>query len=153
MNMPAVAGEALAEREIVSSRLFAAAPARVFAAWIDPVKLATWWGPNGFTNTFTEFDPRPGGEWIFVMHGPNGIDYPNRSVFVEVVPVERIVFDHVVPPLFRVTATFEPRGEGTFLTFRMTFDSAETCARIKDIVVPANEQNFDRLTGVLETMP
>ncbi len=86
------------DREIVSTRVFDAPRERVFQAWTDPEHLARWWGPKGFTNTFHEFDPRPGGVWGFVMHGPDGVDYKNRSVFVEIVKPERIVFDHVSGP-------------------------------------------------------
>jgi len=81
-----------ADREIISTRVIAAPRDLVFKAFSDPENLARWWGPKGFTNTFHEFDLRPGGAWRFVMHGPDGVDYPNESVFVEVVKPERIVF-------------------------------------------------------------
>ena len=75
--------EALSDREFANSRVFDAPPERVFRAWTDPNHLAQWWGPKGFTNTFEEFDLRPGGPWRFVMHGPDGTDYKNHSVFGE----------------------------------------------------------------------
>ncbi len=140
-----------AANEIVSSRLFAAPRAQVFQAWIDPLLLARWWGPDGFTNTFRTFEPRAGGTWSFTMHGPNGVDYPNESAFVEVAAPERIVLDHLSAPRFRITATFTGQGGGTFLVFRMTFPDAETCAKLRALIVPSNEQNFDRLAAVLAT--
>ena len=72
--------EALSDREIVTTRVFNAARELVFKAWTDPDHLVHWWGPKGFTNTFQEFDLRPGGIWRFVMHGPDGVDYKNKSV-------------------------------------------------------------------------
>ncbi len=80
-----------AERELISSRLLDAPRDLVFRAFTDPDHLRQWWGPRGFNNTFLEFDPRPGGVWQFVMHGPNGTDYPNRHIFLEIVKPERIV--------------------------------------------------------------
>lgn len=136
------------DREIVSQRVFNFPRERVFGAWTDPNLLAQWWGPNGFRNTFHEFDLRPGGHWRFVMHGPEGKDYPNHSVFVEIVTNERIVFDHEAPP-FRVVATFTAQGDKTVVVFRMIFENAELCAKIKVFAVDANEQNFDRLEALL----
>jgi hypothetical protein len=83
------------------------------------------------------------------MHGPNGADYPNRSVFVEVVKPESIVFDHVSGPTFRLTATFAEHGAQTRLTFRMLFETAAECAKVKGFVVEANEENLDRLEAEL----
>lgn len=105
----------IGENEIISSREFDASRELVFQAWSTPERLARWWGPKGFTNTFHEFDFRPGGTWRFIMHGPNGVNYPNHSVFAEIVPLERIVFHHLYSPEFQVTATFEDLGDRTEL--------------------------------------
>lgn len=80
-----------AEGEIVSARVFHAPRAAVFGAFADPDRLARWWGPKGFANTFQVFDFRPGGTWRFVMHAPDGTDYPLTKEFVEVADGERIV--------------------------------------------------------------
>jgi len=140
------------DREIVTTRVFDAPRERVFRAWTDPDHLAKWWGPKGFTNTFQEFDMRQGGNWRFVMHGPDGVDYKNKSVFVEVVKPERIVFQHVSGPRFQVTATFAEETGKTRLTFRMLFETTAECAKVKVYAVEANEQNFDRLEAQLATM-
>lgn len=66
------------------SREIPATPEQVFAAFSDPVRLARWWGPAGFTNTFSVCEFRTGGRWSFVMHGPNGRDFPNESIFAEI---------------------------------------------------------------------
>ena len=142
----------LADKQIVSTRVLAAPRERVFRAWTEPDHLTRWWGPKGFTSTFEEFDPRPGGEWRFVLHAPNGADYKNKSVFVEVVKPERIVLQHVSGPRFQVTATFAEEAGKTRLTFRMLFETAAECAKVKVYAVEANEQNFDRLEAQLATM-
>lgn len=136
--------------QIVNSRLIDAYREEVFNAWTDPVLLAQWWGPKGFTNTFETFEPRPGGQWRFVMHGPNGANHPNLSEFVEITPPERIVFNHLSVPRFRVTATFEELGSKTKLTFSMAFPVEEEYEKVKPYAAMANEQNFDRLELVLQ---
>jgi len=141
--------ERAADREIVTSRVIASPRARVYEAFADPAQLARWWGPTGFTNTFEVFDLRAGGTWRFVMHGPNGVDYPNESVFVEVVPEQRVVFNHVSSPTFEMSITFSDHGPRTAVGWRQRFASAEECRRIAVIAVPANEQNLDRLTALL----
>jgi uncharacterized protein YndB with AHSA1/START domain len=141
------------DREIVTTRVLDAPRERVFEAFRDPERLARWWGPAGFTNTFQEFDLRPGGEWRFVMHGPNGADYPNHSVIVEVVRPERIVFDHVSRPQFRMTITLaEPAANQTQITWSMGFATAAECDRIRAFAEGANEQNLDRLAAELTRM-
>ena len=82
--------------EVVSTRAFAAPRERVFEAFYDPHQLVFWWGPKGFTNTFEEFDLRPGGQWRFTMHAPTGAEYHNLSEFVEIARPERIVFRELV---------------------------------------------------------
>ena len=143
-----------AERDIVSTRRFDVSRERVFEAFADPTRLARWWGPSGFTSTFHEFDLRPGGAWRFVMHGPDGVDYPNESVFVEVVRPARIVLRHVSREHpFELAITFEEQGGETALTWRMRHATASECARVKPFVVTANEQNFDRLAAELRRTP
>jgi uncharacterized protein YndB with AHSA1/START domain len=143
----------LGENEIISVREFDVPRERVYEAWTNPELLARWWGPNGFTNTFQEFDLRPGGHWRFVMHGPNGADYPNHSVFVEIKPQERIVLDHVNAPEFRVTATLEELTGRTKVTFRQTFKDAGVFDKVKAICLEGNEQNFDRMGELLTGTP
>lgn len=138
--------------EIVSTRTFEAPRERVFAAFSDPVRLARWWGPKGFTNTFQEFDLRPGGIWRFLMHSPEGVDYPNESVFVEVVKPERIVFRHLSGHEFVMTVTLAEQGDGTRVTWCMRHETAKECAKVKSFAVAANEQNFDRLAAELDRM-
>ena len=134
--------------EIISTRVFDVSRDRLFAAFSDPKQLAQWWGPKGFTNTFDEFDFRPGGDWKFTMHGPDGKDYANHTRFIEIVPAERIVYEHIAPH-FRMTITLADAGTGTHMIWCMQFETAEICERFKPICVPANEENFDRLAAFL----
>jgi uncharacterized protein YndB with AHSA1/START domain len=141
------------DREIVTTRVIDAPRERVFEAFSDPARLARWWGPAGFSSTFHEFDFRPGGHWRFILHGPNGANYPNESVFVEVVKPERLVFDHLSDHWFRMTITLSARpASQTLITWHMLFETAAERDRIQAIVVEANEQNLDRLGAELARM-
>ena len=137
-----------ADREIFTFRVIDAPRERVFSAFSDPSRLAQWWGPKGFTNTFQEFDLRPGGAWRFTMHGPDGGNYPNESVF-DVVGPERVVIRHVSAPHFELTITFAEEAGGTRVGWRQLFNSAEERERIARFAVEANEQNLDRLEAQL----
>jgi uncharacterized protein YndB with AHSA1/START domain len=144
--------EATADREIVSTRLIDSPRELIWRAWTEPDQLTHWWGPKGFTSTFQEFDPQPGGAWRFVLHGPDGKDYKNEIVYRELVKPERIVFEHLSAPRFQVTATFAEAGSQTRITFRMLFKTAAECDKVKTYAVEANEQNFDRLEAQLAKM-
>jgi uncharacterized protein YndB with AHSA1/START domain len=139
------------EREISATRTFDAPRELVWSLWTEPDHIAHWWGPNGFTNTIDEMDVRPGGVWSFTMHGPDGRDYKNKSVYVEVLKPERIVFDHVSGPLFRAIIDFTPRGNKTEIRWRMIFETAA----LRDKVIKeygaaeALVQNLERLARAL----
>jgi uncharacterized protein YndB with AHSA1/START domain len=122
-------------RSIIGMREFDAPRDLVFAAWTDPKHLAQWWGPNGFTTTTHSFDFRPGGQWRFVMHGPDGRDYQNLVTFDEIFRPERIVYRHggtvdVEPVQFRQTVIFEDLGGRTRMTWRGDFPSAAERDRV-----------------------
>src|SRR5262249_1091602 len=134
------------DREISTSRIFDAPREMVFRAISDPSQLALWWGPKGFTNTFSEFDFREGGQWRFVMHGPDGKDYKNHHTFAEIAEPERVVFQHLSSPRFRLTVSLDTAGVGkTKVTWHQLFETAEECEGIKKYAVDGNEQNLDRL--------
>ena len=82
------------DREIVITRLLNAPPELAWQAMTEPRHVVHWWGPHGFTTTIQQMDVSPGGVWTLVMHGPDGTDYPNHSVFQEVVYPERLVYKH-----------------------------------------------------------
>jgi len=132
-----------------TGRLLSASPRQVFAAFEQADQLDRWWGPSGFTNSFERFEFRPGGRWVFVMHGPDGADYPNECVFRVVEPDTRIVIEHVVAPWFTLTVTLTARGEQTLLGWVQAFQSPEVAATLRPVCEPANEQNLDRLQALL----
>jgi uncharacterized protein YndB with AHSA1/START domain len=115
------------ERELVLTRIFDAPRELVFDAWTDTKHIGSWYGPTGFTITTHEIDVRPGGVWRFIMHGPDGVDYPNKIVYLEIVRPERLVYNHGddgEPGSFHVTVTFAEQGGKTRLTMRSLFNTA-----------------------------
>lgn len=135
---------------IHSTRVFNVSRERLFEAFRDPSQLARWWGPEGFTNTIGEFDLRPGGFWHFTMHGPDGTDYPNTHEFSEVDPPSRIAFVHDAPVhRFRMTMDFTAEDSGARLAWRMEFEDPDEAVKLREFILAANEQNFDRLEAVL----
>lgn len=148
---PQVEGWDLACREIVTTRVLNFPRDVVFDAWTDPDKLKYWWGPKGFTNTFHQFEARPGGEWNFTMHGPDGKTYENQARFVEIVKPERIVIEHHSPPHFQILVTFDKLDAGgrTKLTFRQLFRTADVYNGVKVFALEPNEQIFDKLNAIL----
>src|SRR5688572_1042189 len=141
------------EFEIVTTRIVNAPINLAYKAWTDPDHLKNWWGPKGFTNTFNEFDLRPGGKWIFVMHGPDKGNYPNECEFIKIDNPNLIAWKRHSKPLFQVLATFEEVSAGsTKIVFKMIFDSAEESNKLRPYVVDKNEENFDRLEDELIKM-
>jgi uncharacterized protein YndB with AHSA1/START domain len=143
-----------ADREIVVSRVFEAPRELVWEAMANPDHVGNWWGPRGFTTTTEVMELRPGGMWKHVMHGPDGTDYPNQSIFTEVVKPERIVFVHAGgkeggPGVqFVSTWSFDAVDERkTRVTLRMVFESAEVRARTEKEygAVEGANQTFARL--------
>jgi uncharacterized protein YndB with AHSA1/START domain len=149
------------DREIVISREFDAPREMVWDAFTDPKQVVQWWGPNGFSTTIHEMDVRPGGRWRHTMHGPDGTNYPNASVFKEVVKPERIVYSHGGgkedgPGVsFEATWTFEAVGEKTRLTGRSVFATAA----MRELVVKeygaieGGKQTLGRLDQYLDAAP
>lgn len=139
---------------IESNRLIAATRERVWAAFSDPVALAQWWGPAGFRNVFHEFEFRAGGAWRFTMHGPEGAAYAMDHRFEEIVAPARLVVRHLQPGHdFTLTMTFAAQSDHTAVSWHMRFDDPAEAARVRPFVVPANEQNFDRLAAHLSGEP
>src|SRR6266705_7203639 len=119
------------DREIVITRDFQAPRELVWEAMTNPKHVVNWWGPRGFRSTIETMDFRVGGVWKHVMVGPDGVKYPNESVFKEIVKPERIVYQHGGqreggPGVsFVSTWTFEAMAVGkTRVTMRGVFPSA-----------------------------
>jgi uncharacterized protein YndB with AHSA1/START domain len=150
----------VADREIVITRTFDAPRELTWQAMTDPRHVVQWWGPRGFTTTIEQMDVRPGGVWTYVMHGPDGTNYPNRSTFKEVVYPERIVYAHGGGKAggpeadFIATWTFETIAGKTEVTIHMLFPSALA----RDMVVreysaiEGAEQTLERLADHLPSM-
>ncbi len=154
-------GEKQTDREIVITRLIDAPRELVWEAWTDPKQVVKWWGPNGFSTTIEKMDVRVGGIWKHVMHGPDGTDYPNLSVFKEIVKPERIVYQHAGGikerggACFKGTWTFEDQGGGkTKLTLRLIFASSKECDHtIKEYqAIEGGNQTLGRLSEYLAKM-
>ena len=143
-----------ADRELRISRVFNAPIELVWEVWTDPNHIKNWWGPNGFTNTITQMDMKPGGEWDLVMHGPDGTDYKNKSVFQEVIKHKRIVYEHVTGPKFTATVEFEERGATTFLSWHMLFQSREEFIQtVKTFKADEGlRQNIEKLNAYLQKL-
>ena len=142
------------ESEIVNSRVLAASPGKIFAAFADPAVLARWWGPKGCTNEFHEFDFRAGGMWRFTMRGPEGASYAMDHRFVEIAPPARIVVRHLQSGHdFTLTITLIERGAHTEIVWCMRFDDSAEAARLRTFLQEANEENLDRLDAQVSTQP
>lgn len=131
-----------------SSRIFPFTGAQVFAAFAHADRLAAWWGPDGFSNTFEMFEFKPQGRWKFVMHGPDGKNYPNDNVFLETSP-QKVCIRHVSLPHFTLTVAWAEKDGHTHLEWQQAFDDPGVAASLAHIIVPANEQNLNRLHAVL----
>lgn len=141
------------DREIFSSRILNAPIATVYQAFANPLYLKEWWGPEGFTNTIHEFDLQPGGKWKLTMHGPEKGNYENESIFKTVEPNKRIAWTRISKPLFHMEVGFQKISDTqTEISFRMIFENAEECNKIKCFATPKNEENFDRLERELLKM-
>jgi uncharacterized protein YndB with AHSA1/START domain len=103
------------ERDLVLTRLIDAPREKLFRAWTDPELLKQWFAPLPYTTPVAELDVRPGGANYVVMRGPDGAEMPNRGVYLEVVPNERIVFTSAY------TRAWEP-SEKPFMTVILTFE-------------------------------
>jgi uncharacterized protein YndB with AHSA1/START domain len=130
-----------------TSRHFPVPPKDVFAALEDPARLARWWGPEGFRNTFHTFEFREGGKWEFTMHGPDGTDYPNQSEFLQIVPGQLVRIKHVNLPHFELTLLLQPHEGGTLILWSGVFENHEFAENARTFLEAANEQNLDRLAA------
>ncbi len=145
-------------RELTLTRVFAAPRELVWQAWTDATQIDQWWGPDGFRNETLAMDVRPGGMWRYIMHGPDGVDYPNRIIYREVVEPERLVYSHDSdidddPAAFHVTVTFMAEGDKTQLTMRSRFATAAQYAKVVAFgAVAGGKQTLARLDTYLAAM-
>ena len=122
------------DREIVVSRVLNAPRERVWKAFTTPEALAHWWGPTGFSITTDSFEFKEGGVWTFIMHGPDGRDYPNWIRFVRLVEPSRMEHDHGGDGdrvVFKASITLDDLDGRTRVTLHSTFMTKEE----RDLVV------------------
>src|ERR1700683_2902676 len=112
-----------------TSREIPATVEQVFAAISDAERLARWWGPAGFTNTFKVCEFKNGGRWSFIMDGPNGNNYPNENVFAEIEAPGKVVVQHASEPKYRLTITLAPSSAGTIVSWSQAFETSEVASR------------------------
>lgn len=105
-------------RDLVLTRIIDAPPERVFRAWTEPDLLKQWFAPLPFSTSRVETDVRPGGSSMIVMRSPEGNEFPNRGVYLEVAPNERIVFTDAF------VSAWEP-SEKPFMTVDLTFEDVD----------------------------
>lgn len=141
-------------KDLKITRVYDAPVKAVWDAWTDPDQAAKWWGPRGFSIKTLEKDLRPGGYWKYIMYGPDGATWDNKTIYFEVEKEKKLVYDHGGgddrPPLFRVTVLFsEVRGK-TKMEMTMTLSSpehaAETAKFIKQV---GGNSTWDRLAEYL----
>jgi uncharacterized protein YndB with AHSA1/START domain len=137
-----------ADREIVISRVIGAPRELVFEAFTEVRHLSRWWGPEGFITTTRAFEFRVGGEWDFVMRGPDGTDYPEWISWTEIAPPQRIALRHGEsrgdPNTFESVLTFEPDGAATRIEMRTVFPTKE----LRDEVV----EKYHAIEGGRQTL-
>jgi uncharacterized protein YndB with AHSA1/START domain len=139
------------QKELQTTASFNAPLVLLWEVWTNPEKIVNWWGPNCFTTTIHEMDFREGGEWKLTLHGPDETNYPNRSIYKEILPLKKIVFEHFNPH-FIATVLFESKENGTEIQWNMLFDSPEQF----EIIVKAHKadegqkQNIERLQNYIQ---
>jgi uncharacterized protein YndB with AHSA1/START domain len=138
-----------AGRQVVMMRMIEAPPEAVFDAFTTREGVERWWGPDGYSVTTEAMDVRTGGEWRVVMHGPDGVDYPNTIVYEEISRPEQLAYSYASLPdsedaKFRVSLSMDEFMGNTVLTMRLVFDSAEA----RD----ANVAKYNSIEGGSQTL-
>lgn len=126
---------------------------QVFAAISHSERLSRWWGPAGFTNTFSVCEFKNGGRWSYIMHGPDGRDYPNENVFVEIESPRKVVIEHMSLPKYRLTIILDPSMEETIVSWSQEFENEKFANGMRQFLGTANEQNLDRLSAEVLRKP
>jgi uncharacterized protein YndB with AHSA1/START domain len=141
--------------EIRITRIYDAPVKAVWDAWTDPKQVAQWWGPRGFTITTHSKDLRPGGIWAYTMHGPDGVDWPNKTVYHEVEKHSKLAYDHGgsddQPPIFRVTVLFSEIKGKTKMDMTMTLPTPQAAEETRKVIKKfGGNSTWDRLAEYLE---
>ena len=108
------------DNDLVLTRDIAVPPEKLYRCWTEPDLVRQWFAPKPWTTSHAETDVRPGGASLIVMRSPDGKDFPNPAVYLEVVPNERIVgtdaytkaWEPSAKPFMTLVLTFEDLGGG-----------------------------------------
>ena len=141
------------KKDMHATGIFKASLELMWKMWTDPEHIVHWWGPNGFTTTIHTMDVKPEGEWNLTLHGPDGTNFPNRSVYKEIIPLKKIVFEHFNPH-FMTTVLFEARDSETIVDWRAVFDSPEMRETIVNVhkADEGQKQNMQKLEKYLAAL-
>lgn len=138
---------------IITKRDFNVPVSLLFKAFSQPDHIKEWWGPDGFTNTFYEFQFSEGGKWHFTMHGPDGKGYENESEFETITKNEIIILHHISKPAYRSQFIFSANGENaSSVLWKMEFMEQKAYEALKNIIPGKNEENLNRLGNELKKM-
>lgn len=143
------------DNELRLVRVFDAPVKLLWEVWTQEKHVVNWWGPRGFTITTKSKELRPGGQWVYTMHGPDGVDYPNITTYHEIIEEAKLVYDHGASegrdPLFRVTVTFSETNNQTTMDMIMSLATAEAAQEIEKFIKQVGgNSTWDRLGEYLE---
>ena len=133
--MSAESDVSVSNHELVLTRLINASPDRVYQAWVDPEMIKEWFCPRPWRVTHAETDVRPGGATYLIMKGPEGQEFPNRGVYLEVMPGKKLVFTDAY------TSAWQPSGKA-FMTVILDFDNEDGKTRYTARVRHWNDADY-----------
>ena len=138
MLLPPAAPSPITERELILVRETDVPRERLYAGWTQPELLVQWFTPKPWTTTACEIDLRVGGTCKTTMRSPEGEEFPNVGIFLEIVPNQRLVFTDAYGPgwepnphfFFTAVLTFETLPSGpTRYTARAMHWTRESCEK------------------------
>jgi uncharacterized protein YndB with AHSA1/START domain len=152
-----------AENELVITREFAAPRQLVWDVWNEPAHIEKWFGPQGFTTKVKSQNFVTGGKWDYVMIGPDGDEFPFSGIFLEIVPIEKVVStdefgeeyternrEMSMPKIMSVTTLFEDQGETTRVVIKTMHASAEDKRKHQEMGVEAGwSSSFEKMDAYL----
>jgi len=145
--------------ELVITRVFDAPRDLVFEASTRTAHVRQWWGPRDFTMTVCEIDLRLGGAYRFVHRGPDGVEYPFKGEYREIVPPVGLVYTQILDMSgasdheLLVTVTFDDRDGATLLTGQLDFGSVENrVAAMETGMERGMAESLDRFAELLAAL-
>lgn len=154
LNITSPADEPL----IIMTRTLDAPRKLVWKAFTEPEHVANWWGPRGVTTKVVKLDLRPGGEWRFEHHMPDGSAYIFKGKYLEVVEPEKLVNTFGIEGMFEgrelvETHTFDEVGGKTKYKSVSRFESiADRDGMLASGMEEGARESMDRLAELLETL-